>query len=66
MQLSKLLYLSPYLISTGVSTGVGILIAARPDAKVLYISGYAGNVIALEGLMDENINFPKNPLRFMR
>jgi two-component system, cell cycle sensor histidine kinase and response regulator CckA len=32
-----------------------------PDIKVLYISGYTGNVIARRGILQENVNFLQKP-----
>jgi len=38
-----------------------ILIKTRPQLKVLYMSGYAQSIIALHGVLDEEINFLQKP-----
>jgi signal transduction histidine kinase/HAMP domain-containing protein len=38
------------------------LIAEKPEFKVLYMSGYTDNVIAHQGVLDENIEFINKPL----
>jgi two-component system cell cycle sensor histidine kinase/response regulator CckA len=38
------------------------LIAEKPKFKVLYMSGYTDNVIAHQGVLDENIEFINKPL----
>jgi two-component system, cell cycle sensor histidine kinase and response regulator CckA len=37
------------------------LLKLRPETKVIFISGYAGDVIAHHGILDEGINFLKKP-----
>jgi two-component system, cell cycle sensor histidine kinase and response regulator CckA len=37
------------------------LLKLRPEIKVLFISGYAGDIIAHHGVLDEGINFVKKP-----
>ena len=38
------------------------LIAEKPEFKVLYMSGYTDNVIAHQGVLDEDIEFINKPL----
>ncbi len=37
------------------------IVKIRPDIKVLFISGYAGDVIAHHGVLDQGINFIRKP-----
>jgi two-component system cell cycle sensor histidine kinase/response regulator CckA len=37
------------------------ILAIRPEMKVLFISGYAGDIIAHHGVLDEGINFIRKP-----
>jgi len=37
------------------------LASARPELKVLYMSGYTGNVIAHHGILDAGLNFIQKP-----
>ena len=39
-----------------------ILLAEKPGFKVLYMSGYTDNVIAHQGVLDEDIEFINKPL----
>ena len=41
---------------------VEALLAEKPGFKVLYMSGYTDNVIAHQGVLDENIEFINKPL----
>lgn len=37
------------------------ILKTRPGIKVLFISGYAGDVIAHHGILDEGIHFIRKP-----
>ena len=37
------------------------LVAANPDLKCLFISGYAADVIAPHGVLDQGVHFMKKP-----
>ena len=37
------------------------LVAIHPNCKVLYMSGYAHNVIGHHGILDESVNFLQKP-----
>ena len=37
------------------------LCALHPELKCLFMSGYTGSVIALQGLLEEHINFIQKP-----
>jgi PAS domain S-box-containing protein len=39
------------------------LTARRPDLQVLFVSGYASNVIADQGVIEHNVNFLEKPYR---
>ncbi|MBD1401462.1 response regulator [Pelovirga terrestris] len=39
----------------------GIIKALQPDMKVLFMSGYAANVIAHHGVLDEGVHFIQKP-----
>ncbi|MCL4234487.1 MAG: PAS domain S-box protein [Deltaproteobacteria bacterium] len=42
---------------------VARLRGAHPELKVLFMSGYTGNAIASQGVLDEGVNFIAKPLR---